>query len=132
QLSESIKPHIMLGSRVTGVEHARAHDDVYRLNALLEDAFDKAPLILSPTTAGRVPKLGHDGTINGVEQQGWVQFTYGINMTRNPAGSVCAGLDRDGLPIGLQVIGRQRADAEVLGAMAVLEDVIGCHADPAS
>ncbi len=130
KLSESIKPQIVLGSRVSGVEHARAQDDVYRLNALLEDAFEHAPLILSPTTSGRVPRLGRDGTINGVEEQGWVQFTYGLNMTRSPAGSVCVGRDSDGLPIGLQIVGRQRADAEVLSAMAVLEDVIGFDAHP--
>ncbi len=78
-----------------------------------------------------MPKTGRDGTIDGVEDPGWVQFTYGINMTRNPAGSVCVGLDSDGLPIGLQVVGRQRADAEVLGAMAVLESVVGFDAEPA-
>ncbi len=130
KLSESIKPQVIMGSRFTGVDFARAHDDVYRLNSLLEDAFEQAPLILSPTTGGRVPRIGREGMINGVEDQGWVQFTYGINMTRNPAGSVCVGLDSDGLPIGLQVIGRQRADAEVLGAMAVLEDVIGFDQQP--
>lgn len=130
QLSESIKPQVLMGSKVSGVEFARAQDDVFRLNSLLEDAFEQAPLILSPTTGGRVPKLGHDGTINGAEDPGWVQFTYGLNMTRNPAGSVCTGLDPDGLPIGLQVIGRQRADANVLAAMAVLEDVIGFTGQP--
>ncbi len=131
RLSESIKPQIIMGSRISGKEFAAAQDDIYRLNSLLEDAFESAPLILSPTTGGRVPKTGRDGTIDGVEDPGWVQFTYGINMTRNPAGSVCVGLDSDGLPIGLQVVGRQRADAEVLGAMAVLESVVGFDAEPA-
>lgn len=131
RLSESIQPQVMMGSKVSGVEFARAQDDVYRLNSLLQDAFEQAPLILCPTTGGRVPLLGRDGLINGVEEQGWVQFTYAINMTRNPAGSVCAGLDSAGLPIGLQVIGRQRADAQVLATMAVLEDAIGFDAEPA-
>ena len=54
-----------------------------------------------------------------------MRFTYGINMTRNPAGTVCAGLSKAGTPIGLQVIGRHHAEASVLAAMATLEDVIG-------
>ena len=69
--------------------------------------------------------MGHDGTINGVDTPGWVQLTMGLNMTRNPAGSVCAGLNTEGLPVGLQVIGRHHEDPAVLGVMKSLEDVIG-------
>ncbi len=130
RLSDSIKPQIMLGSTMTALDHARAQDACFELNWRLEDAFDRAPFILSPTTAGRVPVLGHDGTIDGVENQGWVQFTYGINMTRNPAGSVCTGLDSGGLPIGLQVIGRHHDEAGVLGVMAALERLTGFDERP--
>ncbi len=130
RLSESIKPQIMLGSKMTALDHARAQDACFELNWRLEDAFERAPFILSPTTAGQVPVLGHDGTVDGVETQGWVQFTYGINMTRNPAGSVCTGLDSRGLPIGLQVIGRHRDEVGVLGLMAAMERLIGFEDRP--
>jgi len=53
-----------------------------------------------------------------------VRFTYGFNLTRSPAGSVCAGLTTDGMPVGLQVVGPQHADAGVLRLMALLEDTI--------
>ena len=125
RLSETIQPQILMGSKVTGVEYARAQDAVFALNWLLEDAFERAPIILCPTTGGQTPRVGHDGTIDGVETPGWVQFTYGLNMSRNPAGSVCTGLSSAGLPIGPQVIGRQRAEADVLTVMATLETLIG-------
>jgi aspartyl-tRNA(Asn)/glutamyl-tRNA(Gln) amidotransferase subunit A len=51
----------------------------------------------------------------------WVSFTYPFNMTRSPAGSVCAGFTSSGLPVGLQVIGPQHGDLVVLRAMAALE-----------
>jgi len=130
RVSESIRPQIEMGAGITGEELARAQDECYRLNWLLEDTFEQAPLILCPSNAGRPPRLGEDGTVNGDAAVGWVRFTYGINMTRNPAGSVCAGLTSEGTPIGLQVIGRHHREADVLAAMGCLEDVIGFEARP--
>lgn len=124
RLSDTIRPQIEMGAGVRGVDLAAAHDRCYALNWRLEDAFEHAPFILTPSTAGRTPRLGEDGTIDGEADVGWVRFTYGINMTRNPAGSVCAGLDSDGLPVGLQVIGRHRDEAGVLAVMRVLEQVV--------
>lgn len=130
RLSESIRPQIEYGARMTGVDHAIAHDVCYDLNWRLEDVFEHAPLILCPSNAGQVPKLGEDGEINGVAEPGWVKFTYAINMTRNPAGTVCTGLSTAGTPIGLQMIGRHYAEAEVLSAMAAAEQVIGFDQRP--
>lgn len=130
RLSDSIRPQIEMGAGIRGVDLAVAHDRCYALNWLLEDAFEQAPFLLTPSTAGRTPRLGQDGTIDGQADVGWVRFTYGINMTRNPAGSVCAGLDSEGLPIGLQVIGRHRDEAGVLALMRVLEQVVDLTARP--
>jgi Asp-tRNA(Asn)/Glu-tRNA(Gln) amidotransferase A subunit family amidase len=44
-------------------------------------------------------------------------------MTRNPAGVVPIGKSNAGLPLALQVIGRQRADLSVLQAMYRFEQV---------
>lgn len=129
-LSESIRPQIEMGAGVSGVDHARAHDRCYGLNWCLEDVFTTAPFILTPSTAGLTPRLGEDGTVNGEADVGWVRFTYGINMTRNPAGSVCTGLGPGGLPIGMQVIGRHHDEPGVLGLMKVLEDVISFDGRP--
>jgi aspartyl-tRNA(Asn)/glutamyl-tRNA(Gln) amidotransferase subunit A len=51
----------------------------------------------------------------------WITFTYQFNLTGQPAASVPAGFTKDGLPIGLQVVGRQRDDATVLRAAAAYE-----------
>ena len=96
RLSETIRPQIEYGATVSGVDLARAHDACYELNWRLEDTFEHAPLILCPSNAGQAPLLGHDGEIDGEAEVGWVRFTYGINMTRNPAGTVCTGLTSAG------------------------------------
>jgi amidase len=48
-------------------------------------------------------------------------LTYAFNLTGQPAISVPAGWTDDGLPIGLQIVGRWRADAQVLRAAAAYE-----------
>ncbi len=125
RLSPSIQPQILAGEKVSGLDYARAHDAIYGLNAQLDTAFAHAPLILCPTAAGQAPRLGEDGTIDGQASVGWVQLTYGINMTRNPAATTPVGLSSAGIPVGLQVIGRHHAEAEVMAAVAGIEQVIG-------
>jgi Asp-tRNA(Asn)/Glu-tRNA(Gln) amidotransferase A subunit family amidase len=44
-------------------------------------------------------------------------------MTGQPAATVPCGFTREGLPVGLQIIGRRFADATVLRAAATFEEV---------
>jgi aspartyl-tRNA(Asn)/glutamyl-tRNA(Gln) amidotransferase subunit A len=128
RLSPSIQPQILAGASVTGADYARAHDAIYGFNAQLERAFEDAPLLLCPTAAGQPPRLGEDGTINGEAAVGWVQFTYGINLSRNPAATTPCGLTSSGLPVGIQVIGRHHREAEVMAAVAAIEQILGFDA----
>jgi len=43
-----------------------------------------------------------------------IVFTAPFNMSEQPAASICAGYDEDGLPIGLQIVGHRFDDAGVL------------------
>jgi aspartyl-tRNA(Asn)/glutamyl-tRNA(Gln) amidotransferase subunit A len=51
----------------------------------------------------------------------WLAFTFPLNMTGQPAASVPAGFTRDGLPVGLQIVGPHLGDATVLRAAAAFE-----------
>ncbi len=64
------------------------------------------------------------GTIDGELVLDWSRLTQPFNMTRSPAGTVCAGFTAGGLPIGLQVVGPQHADLAVLEAVAFVEDLL--------
>ena len=52
---------------------------------------------------------------------GWMPFTFPFNLTGQPAASVPAGVTDDGLPVGLQIVGRRNADRTVLAASAAFE-----------
>lgn len=108
----------------TVVDLVRAEDECHRLNLRLVELFRRSRLLLCPTTAAPAPLIGEDGVINGEADPNWVRFTYPFNMTRSPAGTVCAGYTSAGLPVGLQIIGPQHADLVVLRAMAALEDAL--------
>jgi aspartyl-tRNA(Asn)/glutamyl-tRNA(Gln) amidotransferase subunit A len=97
-------------------------DQIRAKFATLMETYD---LILTPTMAvpafpvGQQPK-----TIAGREVDafwGFLPFTYPINMTGHPAASVPCGFSTDGMPIGLQVIGRRADEVAVLQASAAFE-----------
>jgi aspartyl-tRNA(Asn)/glutamyl-tRNA(Gln) amidotransferase subunit A len=51
----------------------------------------------------------------------WSPFTYPFNLTMQPAASVPCGFTSDGLPVGLQIVGKMYDDAGVLAASAAYE-----------
>ncbi len=112
------------GARPSGAEVLAAFDDCHTANVRLVELFHQVPLLLTPTVAGQVGACGAQGTIDGEESLAWVAFTYPFNMTRSPAGTVCAGFTEGGLPVGLQVVGPQHGDVVVLRALALLEDAL--------
>jgi amidase len=63
-------------------------------------------------------------TINGKKMQNyidWISPTFVLSMTALPIASVPAGLDRQGLPVGLQVIGRARDEETVLAVAHAIQ-----------
>jgi len=85
----------------------------------------KYDLLLTPTLAvPPFPLLTQgpekiDGRIVAPFQ--WLAFTFPLNMTGQPAATIPAGWTEDGLPVGLQIIGRHLDDPLVLRASAAFE-----------
>jgi aspartyl-tRNA(Asn)/glutamyl-tRNA(Gln) amidotransferase subunit A len=124
KLDPGLQRMVEWGSTMPAVDLVRAEDQCHRLNLRLVELFHDVRLLVTPTTAGPTPRSGEPGRINGREVQNWVQMTYPFNMTRSPAGSVCAGFTGGGLPVGLQLVGPQHGDLVVLRAMAALESAL--------
>ena len=115
------------GRGVSGAELATAYarrNDYYHGWREFMEAYD---LFLSPTLPVTAFTAGNDhpGDIAGhpTSYLGWTAFTYPFNVTGQPAATVPAGFAGDGLPVGLQIVGRWRDDAGVLRASAALETI---------
>ena len=110
----------------TAEELVQIFDRFHLMNLALVDLFHSERILITPTCSGLPPLAGEgSGMVNGVETANWVQFTYPFNMTRSPVATVCAGLSKAGLPIGLQLIGPQHGDLVVLRTAAALEAALG-------
>jgi Asp-tRNA(Asn)/Glu-tRNA(Gln) amidotransferase A subunit family amidase len=87
--------------------------------------FEKYDLLLTPTIACPPFAVGFDNPteIAGrpVGAYAWIPFTYPFNLTGQPAASVPCGFTAEGLPVGLQIVGRRMADVAVLRAAAAFE-----------
>ncbi|HVG88583.1 MAG TPA: amidase family protein [Gaiellales bacterium] len=81
-------------------------------------------LMLTPTVPVTAFLAGTDNPpmVAGrpVEYLSWTAFTYPFNATGQPAATVPCGLV-DGLPVGLQIVGRRGEDALVLRAARAFE-----------
>ncbi|MFF8655725.1 amidase [Streptomyces huasconensis] len=63
---------------------------------------------------------------------GWTPFTYPFNLTQQPAATVPCGVDEEGLPVGVQIVGARHTDTVVLrAAHALYEAGAGGVAPPA-
>ncbi|HKV88700.1 MAG TPA: amidase [Candidatus Dormibacteraeota bacterium] len=94
----------------------------------IESVLQKYDLLVTPTLACLPVKNADDRNtlgpteINGEEVDpliGWC-LTYLTNFSGHPSASIPAGL-AEGLPVGMQIIGRREADADVLSASAAFE-----------
>jgi amidase len=97
----------------------------------IESVLLKYDLLVTPTLACLPVKNATDGNtlgpsqINGEEVDpliGWC-LTYLTNFSGHPSASIPAGLVQ-GLPVGMQIIGRREADVDVLAASAAFERVL--------
>ena len=97
----------------------------------VEAVFTDYDLLVCPTVACQPVVNAADGNTTGPSMIcgetvdpliGWC-LTYVFNFTGHPVASVPIGLDTDGLPVGMQIVGRKQADKDVLRASETVEQL---------
>jgi len=94
-----------------------------QLGSQMRVFMEKYDFLLTPQVAtpafdvGQVTPLDDDGRA----WMAWSPYTYPFNLTQQPAASVPCGFTKDGLPVGLQIVGRMFDDEGVLNASAAYE-----------
>jgi aspartyl-tRNA(Asn)/glutamyl-tRNA(Gln) amidotransferase subunit A len=129
ELSETFLRQIALATKVSGVDYQEAMFARTALFRRVQSLLARGSIPAMPTLTRTALPIDQDlfGTIEidgksfDSVRPHWFPWTMLFNMTGHPAISLPCGFGRDGLPIGLQLVGRFRADAELLRVSALFE-----------
>ena len=129
RINPDIVWNIEKGLNLTGKEiiaACGARNALFHRVARFFDVFD---LIVCPTVA--VPPFPVEQRfpteIAGEKLESyidWMYLTFVITLTGCPAISIPCGVTKDGLPVGLQLVGRPHGDAELLGYARLIEQAL--------
>ena len=129
-----VKRRVMIGTYVLSA----GYYDAYYLKALkvrrriaddFEQAFQRVDALLTPTAPSAAFGLG-DASADPVAMYLNDVFTVPVNLAGLPGISVPAGLDAQGLPLGLQLIGRPLDEGTLFSLGGALEQAAGFRDKP--
>jgi aspartyl-tRNA(Asn)/glutamyl-tRNA(Gln) amidotransferase subunit A len=133
---EEVRRRIMIGTYVLSA----GYYDAYYLRAqkvrtLIKRDFETCfaagiDAILTPTTPSAAFAVGKHGSADPAEMYLNDIFTVTVNMAGLPGMSVPSGFDAQGLPLGLQLIGRPFGEETLFALAAVIEKAAGHFAPP--
>ncbi len=127
-----VKRRIMIGTYVLSAGYYDAYYlQAQKVRTLIKRDFEQAfamgvDAILTPATPSSAFEIG-DKEMNSDPVKMYLNdvFTVTVNMAGLPGIAVPAGLDHNGLPLGLQLIGKPFAEEELFQAAAVIEQAAG-------
>ena len=113
-----VRARLLTGQFVLATQYLKAQRARQVLRAEVDGVLQGVDALLMPTTPIPAPRNDErEATVEGVtdDVRGWLtRCTRPINLTGHPALSVPCGLTSGGLPIGLQLVGRQFDEATLL------------------
>lgn len=124
QLGDRLRSVISEGQNVTLFDYLAAQDARRALGRKMIEFHEKYDLLVTPTVA--IPAFDaalwspaeHASESHG---RAWTPYCYPFNLTQQPAITVPSGFTRDGLPVGLHIVGPKYADQQVLQAAYAYE-----------
>lgn len=127
---DTLKGEIEEGLRMTAMDVARcetAHGQLWRkFQAFLEKyEYFVLPTTQLPAFDINIPYPAEIGGVKFANYIDWMKSCWYISATGNPSASVPGGFTAEGLPVGVQIVGRDRKDFSVLQMAQAFEDATG-------
>jgi aspartyl-tRNA(Asn)/glutamyl-tRNA(Gln) amidotransferase subunit A len=128
-LSPSLIRQLELASRYSAVDYQNANFERTRLFRRVQGLLANHDFIAVPTLSRTAPSIDQDlfdplqidGRSYAELRPNWFPWTMPFNLAGHPAISLHCGFGTDGLPVGLQLVGRLRGEAALLQACALFE-----------
>jgi amidase len=127
---ETLKGEIEEGLRLTGMDVARAETAHGQLWRNFQAFLEKYEYFVLPTTQAppfdvNTPYLTEIDGVKFDSYIDWMKSCWYISATGNPAISAPGGFTPEGLPVGVQIVGRNKADFSVLQMAHAFEQATG-------
>jgi len=125
-LGPNVRANYEIAAKMSLADVAHAHTEQTRMFRRFQQVFRDYDLVLAPTTpVSPFPwSQLYLAEMDGKPLRNyyhWLSLTYVVTLMTNPANSIPCGVDHQGMPFGLQVVGRFRGDHEVLDATHAME-----------
>jgi len=129
RMTPSLVRQVAMASEWTGADYQKAMFQRADLFRMVQGWFERADYVVTPTLSRTALPIEQDlfdpieidGVVVGEVRRNWFPYTMPFNITGHPAITLCCGYASDGLPVGMQILGRFRDEASILRAAALYE-----------
>jgi aspartyl-tRNA(Asn)/glutamyl-tRNA(Gln) amidotransferase subunit A len=123
QLDPGLRRMAEEGKALSLKEYLKANAERGSYGSKMRQFMERYDFLLTPSVATPAFNVGHLTPLDddGNAWMAWTPFSFPFNLTQQPAASINCGFTSDGLPVGLQIVGRMYDDAGVLAASAAYE-----------
>ena len=131
-LGPNVRANYEQGAAMSLADFAWAHAEQTRLYRRYQQFFREYDVLITPVVPIS-PFPWSDlylAEMNGEPLRSyfhWLALTYGITLTTHPACALPCGVDEQGMPFGLQIVGAARADRQVLAIARALEEALAAR-----
>jgi len=124
--SEQVRLRLQVGLQMRAVDYLRGLESQRQLRAEVEEQYARMDVLATPTTAFTATRI--EDELSASEREIYIhRFTCPFNLTGQPAISLPCGFDSQGLPVGLQIVGRPFDEETVLRVAHAYEQATDWH-----
>jgi aspartyl-tRNA(Asn)/glutamyl-tRNA(Gln) amidotransferase subunit A len=132
EYGEDVRSHLKWGHDLRAVDYMAGFAQRREIEEDFAAALEHVDAILAPTSPIPAPLIGTSGVSVAGERETTVRsellrMTRPSNLTGSPAISIPCGFTREGLPIGLQVMGPRWGEAGLLAIALAYEEATEWH-----